>query len=114
MASTGLGALTVDNDTHPQDLGSVFRVMRGGSDLVRLNVPVTGRGLATSTGSAVEVDWKPARKVFARLKEDRPVPGRPAGDGLKSERVGPGRARRGGAARRTWPTGRRTAAHHLR
>ncbi|MFF1919060.1 LCP family protein [Streptomyces sp. NPDC058221] len=75
VASTGLGALTVDNDTHPQDLVSVFRVMRGGPGLVRLNIPVTGRGLATSSGSAVEVDWKPARKVFAQLKEDRPVAG---------------------------------------
>lgn len=72
-ASTGLGALSVDNDTHPQDLVSVFRVMRGGRDLVRLNIPVTGRGLATSAGSAVEVDWKLARRVFAQLKEDRPV-----------------------------------------
>uniref|UniRef100_A0AAU3GUF1 LCP family protein n=1 Tax=Streptomyces sp. NBC_01401 TaxID=2903854 RepID=A0AAU3GUF1_9ACTN len=73
-ASTGLGALTVDNDTHPRDLVSVFRMMRGGSDLARLNIPVTGRGLSTPAGSAVEVDWKPARKVFEQLRKDRPVP----------------------------------------
>ncbi|WP_151481153.1 LCP family protein [Streptomyces albicerus] len=73
--SAGLDTLVVDKDTGLQDLMSLFQAMQsvtsGGGR--QINVPVSDPGFATSKGSAVKWDDRRARKLFAELRDDRPV-----------------------------------------
>ncbi|MFE9443603.1 LCP family protein [Streptomyces sp. NPDC006602] len=73
--SAGLDTLVVDKDTDLRDLMSLFQAMRGvtAGDGRQLNVPVSNPALATSKGSAVQWDDRRARKLFAQLRNDRPV-----------------------------------------
>ncbi|MEW2611526.1 hypothetical protein AB0937_15265 [Streptomyces sp. NPDC047880] len=41
----------------------------------QLNVPVSGAGSGPAGGSAVQWDEAEARRLFAGLRDDRPVPG---------------------------------------
>ncbi|WP_411147670.1 LCP family protein [Streptomyces sp. A30] len=71
----GLDTLVVDKDTDLPDLMSLFRAMQGvtAGGGRQLNVPVSDPALATSKGSAVKWDDSRARKLFAELRDDRPV-----------------------------------------
>ncbi|MFD3504031.1 LCP family protein [Streptomyces sp. NPDC058676] len=70
----GLDTLVVDQDTELRDLMSLFQAMRGVTAGGRqINVPVSDPALATSKGSAVKWDDRRARKLFAELRDDRPV-----------------------------------------
>ncbi|WP_240813057.1 LCP family protein [Streptomyces sp. DASNCL29] len=74
----GLDTLIVDKDTDLRTLMSLFTAMKrvAGGDGNRLNVPVAGRGVATSKGSALKWDEKRAKWLFERLRNDQPVGGR--------------------------------------
>ena len=72
--SAGLDTLIVDKDTGLQDLTSLFQAMKGVSSGQgkQVKVPVASLGRKTSKGSAVK--WNTAgRKLFAELRDDRPV-----------------------------------------
>lgn len=72
--NAGLDTLVVDQDMSMRALTSMFRsvqgVSKGGGKQV--NVPTAG-GIATSKGSALRWNTVEAKKLFAQLKEDRPV-----------------------------------------
>ena len=74
-AGAGLDTLIVDKDMNLRTLTSLFRAMESvaGGTSRRINVPVTGRGLQTDKGSAVQWDRPRAERLFAELREDRPV-----------------------------------------
>ncbi|MGW0731983.1 LCP family protein [Streptomyces sp. NPDC002851] len=73
--SAGLDTLIVDRDMGLTDLAemvrAVQRVAGGGPGGRRLNVPVSGVGIPTPKGSAVQWDEKRARKLFAQLRDGR-------------------------------------------
>ncbi|ATL83521.1 transcriptional regulator [Streptomyces malaysiensis subsp. malaysiensis] len=71
----GLDTLIVDKDTDLRTLMSLFEAMKrvaGGSGN-RLNVPVAGRGVATSKGSVLKWDEGRAKWLFGRLRNDQSV-----------------------------------------
>ncbi|GGS40434.1 LCP family protein [Streptomyces violaceus] len=73
--SEGLDTLVVDKDMELPTLLSLFRAMKsvsGGSGS-QLNIPVAGPGSATAGKSALKWDEATARKLFAELRNDRPV-----------------------------------------
>ncbi|GAA2383596.1 LCP family protein [Streptomyces coeruleofuscus] len=73
--SAGLDALVVDKDMELPTLLSLFRAMKsvsGGSGR-QLNVPVAGPGSVTAGSSALTWDEAKANKLFAELRDDRPV-----------------------------------------
>ncbi|OIV35363.1 hypothetical protein BIV57_22125 [Mangrovactinospora gilvigrisea] len=77
-AEAGLASLTVDDATHPADLLTLFRTMKGGgADAVHLNVPIAGHGLHTAKGDAVIWNRAKARRLFAAIRADRRVTAAP-------------------------------------
>ncbi|MFM9372137.1 LCP family protein [Streptomyces sp. Da 82-17] len=74
-ADAGLDTLVVDKEAGLPQLTRLFKAMRtvsaGGG--AQLNVPVRTVGLATPKGSAVLWDEEKAERLFAELREDRPV-----------------------------------------
>jgi LCP family protein required for cell wall assembly len=73
--SAGLDALVVDKDMELPTLLTLFRAMKsvsGGSGR-QLNVPVAGPGHTTAGSSALTWDEAKAKKLFAELRDDRPV-----------------------------------------
>ncbi|MGW5473548.1 LCP family protein [Streptomyces chartreusis] len=75
LLGAALDTLVVDKDMQPRTLVSLFQAMRSVSsgDGRQLNVPVTGREINTSKGSAVQWDAAEATKLFTALRNDRPV-----------------------------------------
>jgi hypothetical protein len=73
--SAVLDTLVVDKETGLRDLVSLFQAMRGvtAGNGRQINVPVSDPGFATAKGSAVKWDDRQARKLFAELRDDRPV-----------------------------------------
>ncbi|WP_155059567.1 LCP family protein [Streptomyces blattellae] len=73
--SAALDTLVVDQDMELPKLASLFQAMSSVSsgDGRQLNVPVSGPGFSTSRGSAVKWDTAKAEKLFAELRNDRPV-----------------------------------------
>ncbi|ASQ95232.1 LCP family protein [Streptomyces sp. 11-1-2] len=75
----GLDTLIVDKGMDLRTLMTMFKAMQsvagdhGRGHGNRLNVPVTGHGLATSKGSAVQWDDARAKWLFGRLRNDQPV-----------------------------------------
>ncbi|OPF84753.1 transcriptional regulator [Streptomyces antioxidans] len=69
----GLDTLIVDKDTDLRTLVSLFEAMKrvAGGHGNRLTVPVAGRGVATSKGSALKWDEERARQLFERLRNDQ-------------------------------------------
>ncbi|WP_250853250.1 LCP family protein [Streptomyces rhizosphaericus] len=71
----GLDTLIVDKGSDLRTLMSLFQAMKrvaGGSGN-RLSVPVARRGVATSKGDALTWDEGRAKRLFERLRDDRPV-----------------------------------------
>lgn len=77
MAVAGLNTLVVDRDTSPRTLLRLFRAMHGvtSGEGRQVSVPVRGIGVATPAGSVVTWDPVRSRRLFAQLREDRPVSG---------------------------------------
>ncbi|MFF4575012.1 LCP family protein [Streptomyces sp. NPDC001410] len=75
LLNAALHTLVVDKGTDLQTLVSLFQAMRSVSVGTgrQLGVPVSDRGLRTSEGSAIRGDAAKARRLFAELREDRPV-----------------------------------------
>ncbi|MGW2628616.1 LCP family protein [Streptomyces chattanoogensis] len=73
--SAGLDTLIVDKDMSLWNLTSLFEAMKKVTtgNGKRLNVPVAGLGFSTPKGSAVKWDPPRAQKLFAELRDDRPV-----------------------------------------
>ncbi len=70
LASSGAGALTVDEHTGPVALARFVLGMKGaaGGKGLSLTVPISGTGSRPGAGSVVLWDDAQARKVFAALK----------------------------------------------
>ncbi|MGN6613059.1 MAG: LCP family protein [Angustibacter sp.] len=70
LASSGAGALTVDEHTGPVALARFILGMKGaaGGNGLSMTVPVAGTGSRPGAGSVVLWDDAKARKVFAALK----------------------------------------------
>lgn len=75
LLGAALDTLVVDKDMELSTLASLFRAMSSVSsgDGRQLNVPVTGSGVSTSKGSAVQWDTAKAKRLFTALRNDRPV-----------------------------------------
>jgi glycosyltransferase involved in cell wall biosynthesis len=75
LLGAALNTLVVDKGMQLRTLVTLFQAMRGASlgGGRQLNVPVTGPGISTSKGDAVQWDEAKAKKLFAELREDRPV-----------------------------------------
>ncbi|AJT65494.3 hypothetical protein T261_3831 [Streptomyces lydicus] len=73
--SAGLDTLIVDKDMSLWNLTSLFEAMKKVTtgNGKRLNVPVAGLGFRTPKGSALKWDLPRAQKLFAELRDDRPV-----------------------------------------
>ncbi|WSJ91082.1 LCP family protein [Streptomyces sp. NBC_01304] len=73
--SAGLDTLVVDEEMGLRDLVALVRAVQGvsGGHGRRINVPVSAVGIPTSKGSAVRWDADRARRLFARLRQDRPI-----------------------------------------
>jgi LCP family protein required for cell wall assembly len=73
--SAVLDTLVVDKDMDLPTLVSLLQAMRSvsGGNGKQLSVPVSGRGLSTSKGSAVQWDRAKAEQLFTELRKDRPV-----------------------------------------
>ncbi|MFF7788722.1 LCP family protein [Streptomyces sp. NPDC007991] len=73
--SAGLDALVVDKNMELPTLLSLFRAMKSvsGGNGRQLNVPVAGPGHVTPGSSALTWDEAKAHKLFAELRNDRPV-----------------------------------------
>ncbi|MEV0634001.1 LCP family protein [Streptomyces sp. NPDC050619] len=73
--SAGLDTLVVDKGMSLRTLASLFQAMRSvtAGHGKQLTVPVSSLGFRTSKGSAVRWDEAQAKKLFAELRNDRPV-----------------------------------------
>ncbi|WP_079085005.1 LCP family protein [Streptomyces dysideae] len=73
--SSGLDTLIVDKGMSLRTLTSLFQAMRSvtAGHGKQINVPVSSLGFRTSKGSAVKWDEAQAKKLFAELRNDRPV-----------------------------------------
>ncbi|AXK37803.1 LytR family transcriptional regulator [Streptomyces armeniacus] len=73
--SAGLDTLVVDRGMGLRDLVSMVRAVQdvSGGKGKRINVPVSGVGIPTPKGSAVRWDEEKSRRLFERLRYDRPV-----------------------------------------
>jgi LCP family protein required for cell wall assembly len=73
--SAGLDTLVVDKDMQLSGLVSLFRAMKSasGGGGGQLNVPVAGPGPGPAGRSALEWDAAKAQRLFAGLRDDRPV-----------------------------------------
>ncbi|MBB4712843.1 hypothetical protein [Streptomyces luteogriseus] len=71
----GLDTLVVDKDMQLSGLVSLFRAMKSasGGGGGQLNVPVAGPGPGPAGRSALEWDAAKAQRLFAGLRDDRPV-----------------------------------------
>ncbi|RPF37408.1 LCP family protein [Streptomyces sp. TLI_185] len=73
LLDSTLNTLVVDKDMQLRTLVSLFQAMRsvssGGGR--QLSVPVTGPGISTSEGDAVQWDAAKAKKLFGELRDDR-------------------------------------------
>ncbi|WP_246113640.1 LCP family protein [Streptomyces montanus] len=73
--SAGLDTLIVDKGMSLSTLASLFQAMRSvtAGHGKQINVPVSSLGIRTSKGEAVKWDDAQAKKLFAELRDDRPV-----------------------------------------
>ncbi|MFF4346985.1 LCP family protein [Streptomyces sp. NPDC001530] len=73
--SAGLDTLIVDKDMSLRILASLFQAMRSvtAGRGAQINVPVSSLGFQTSEGSAVKWDEAQAKRLFAEIRNDRPV-----------------------------------------
>lgn len=71
----GLDTLIVDEDMSLRDLSEMFRAVQSvsGGKGTRLNVPVSGFGVPTSKGNVLKWDAKKSARLFAALRQDRPL-----------------------------------------
>ncbi|MGW6269091.1 LCP family protein [Streptomyces sp. NPDC055060] len=71
----GLDTLIVDEDMSLRDLGEMFRAVQSvsGGKGKRINVPVSGFGVPTSKGNVLKWDPDASARLFAELRQDRPV-----------------------------------------
>lgn len=71
----GLETLIVDEDMSLRDLSRMFRAVRSvsGGQGTRINVPVSGFGVPTSKGNVLKWDAKKSARLFADLRQDRPL-----------------------------------------
>ncbi|MFG3256815.1 LCP family protein [Streptomyces sp. NPDC048172] len=71
----GLDTLVVDENMGLRDLATMFRALQGvaGGKGNQINVPVSGVGIGTKKGSAIQWDEGQARKLFGQLRDDSPV-----------------------------------------
>lgn len=76
ITNSGLGALTVDEDTGPISLlWFAWQMKRiAGGDGVTTTVPVAGTGPAPGAGSVVRWNREEALALFDALQADKPVP----------------------------------------
>ncbi|MFJ9472339.1 LCP family protein [Streptomyces caniferus] len=74
--NAGLGTLIVDKGMSLWNLTLLFEAMKGVSagKGTRLHVPVSGLGFKTPKGSALKWDMPRAKRLFAQLRNDQPVP----------------------------------------
>lgn len=74
--SAGLDTLVVDKDMQLTGLLSLFRAMKSvsGGKGRQLNVPVAGSGTGPLGRNALKWDEAKAHRLFAALRNDRPVP----------------------------------------
>lgn len=72
---SGLNTLVVDEATGLPELTSLFRAVKSvtSGKGKRVDIPVANRNFSTAKGSAVLWDKAPAQKLFAQLRDDRPV-----------------------------------------
>ncbi|MGN6300546.1 MAG: LCP family protein [Angustibacter sp.] len=88
LASSGAGALTVDEHTGPVALVRFILGMKGaaGGNGLSMTVPVAGTGTRAGAGSVVLWDDAKARKVFAALKRSDTEALRPYAEEQKAQR----------------------------
>jgi len=74
--NAGLSTVTVDDGTGLRDLTSLMRSLQKAAhgNRKQIKVPVRGMGVPTSKGSAIVWDRAKARKLFAAVQDDRPIP----------------------------------------
>jgi LCP family protein required for cell wall assembly len=75
LMNAGLDTLLVDKDMSLWNLAKLFQALQKvtAGDGRRLNVPVADRNFVTSEGDAVTWNIPQAKKLFAELRNDRPV-----------------------------------------
>jgi len=73
--NAGLETLIVDKKTGLRDLTTLFQAMSGVSSGKgkQVKIPISSLGFKTSKGSAVKWNEQQAKKLFAELRDDRPV-----------------------------------------